>query len=95
MRKSERIPLRCEVEFRRQLGNRYAVDLHNLSVEGCCISPPLRVQQGEGVWVFLPGLEATRGQVVWVEEWRVGVEFDRPFHAAVYDNLIRRLDRAP
>jgi hypothetical protein len=94
MRKSERIPLRCDVEFRRHAGNRYAVDLIDLSPEGCCISPPIRVEPGESVWLRIPDMEATHGSVAWVQEWKVGVTFDRAFHPAVFDDVVRRLGGA-
>lgn len=90
-RRTERVPLQCEVEFRRQGDGRYMVDLLDLSPEGCCIAPPVKVEAGQIIFLRLPGMEAIQGKVAWIEEWRVGVQFDRPIYGPVFDNLIARL----
>ena len=90
-RQSDRVPLGCDVEFRRHSDSRYRVELIDLSPQGCQIAPPIRVQQDEGVWLRVPGLESIHGRVCWVKEWNAGVEFDQPLHAAVFDLLVKRL----
>ncbi len=90
-RRTVRVPLNCEVEFRRHADTRYPVDLLDLSPQGCCISPPVRLERGEHVWLRIPGLEMIHAQVAWTEQWKVGLEFDRPFHPAVFDNVVKRL----
>ena len=86
-----RVPLNCEVEFRRHADVRYPVDLLDFSVEGCCISPPVRVEVGEAVWMRIPGMEVIHAQVAWAEQWKVGLKFDKPFHPAVFENVVKRL----
>ena len=90
-RRTDRVPLTCDVEFRRHGGARYQVELIDLSPEGCCISPPVRVEPGESVWLRVPDMEAIHGKVAWVREWKAGVEFDRPFYPAVFDLVVKRL----
>lgn len=90
-RRADRVLLNCEVEFRRHADTRYRVDLIDFSPQGCCISPPVRVPQGESVWLRIPGMEAIHAKVAWTEQWKIGLEFDTPFHPAVFDNVVRRL----
>ncbi len=90
-RRGERVPLNCEIEFRRHADARYRVDLLDFSPQGCCISPPVRVETGESVWLRLGGMEAIHAHVAWTEQWKVGLEFDKPFHPAVFDNIVKKL----
>jgi len=90
-RQTDRVPLNCEIEFRRHADARYPVDLLDFSPEGCCISPPVRVEAGERVWLRIPGMETLHAQVAWVDQWKVGLKFDKPFHPAVFDNVVKRL----
>jgi hypothetical protein len=87
----ERVPLNCEIEFRRQGDARYPVDLLDLSAHGCCISPPVRVEPGENVWLRIPGMATIYAKVAWAEQWKVGLTFDTPFHPAVFENVARKL----
>ena len=88
-----RVPLDCEVEFRRHADVRYRVDLIDFSPEGCCISPPVLVEVGERVWMRIPDMETIHAEVAWSEQWKVGLKFDKPFHPAVFENVVRRLSR--
>ncbi|HEV2044922.1 MAG TPA: PilZ domain-containing protein [Sphingomicrobium sp.] len=90
-RRTARVPLNCEIEFRRHAGSRYPVDLLDLSPNGCCISPPVRVEPGESVWLRIPGMETIHAKVAWSEQWKVGLEFDNPFHPAVFDSVVKKL----
>ena len=90
-RRADRVPLNCEIEFRRHGDARYPVDLLDFSPEGCCISPPVRVEPRESVWLRIPGMEPIHAQVAWTEQWKVGLEFDKPFHPAVFESVVKRL----
>ena len=89
--RATRVPLNCEVEFRRHGDARYQVDLLDFSPEGCCISPPVKVEPGESIWLRIPDMEAIHAKVIWTDQWKVGVEFDNPFHPAVFDSVVKRL----
>lgn len=91
-RRAERIPLHCEVGFRRHGDARYRIELLDFSAMGCCITPPVKVEAGERVWLRIADIEAVHGRVAWTDEWRVGVEFDKPFHPAVFDSVVARLN---
>lgn len=90
-RRADRIPLNCEIEFRRHADARYPVNLIDFSPEGCCISPPVKVEAGESVWLRIPGMEMIHAHVAWAEQWKVGLQFDKPFHPAVFDNVVKQL----
>lgn len=92
-RRADRITLNCEIEFRRHAGSRYPVDLLDFSPQGCCISPPVRVEPGESVWLRIPGMESIHAKVAWTEQWKAGLSFDTPFHPAVFDSVVAKLRR--
>lgn len=90
-RRSARVPLNCEVDFKRHGGSRYRVELLDLSTQGCCLAPPIRVDKGDSISLRIPGMAAIHGEVAWVRGWRAGILFDQPFHQAVFDSVVRRL----
>lgn len=47
------------------------------------------------MWINIPGLEPLHGKVAWTEQWKVRVEFDKPFHPAVFETLVNRLRNGP
>lgn len=91
-RQSDRVPLNCDVEFKRHGDARYKVDLLDFSPHGCCISPPIRVEQGESISLRIPDMEAIHGRIAWVRDWKAGIQFDHPFHEAVFELVVRRLE---
>ncbi len=90
-RRAKRVPLQCEVGFRRHGDARYRIDLIDFSIEGCCIMPPIQVAIGDRIFLRFADIEAIHGRVAWTEEWKVGVKFDKPFHPAVFDSLVAQL----
>ena len=90
-RRTNRVPLQCDVEFRRQGQPRFVVELLDFSPEGCCISPPVKVNVGDQVSLRIPDMEPVRGTIAWTREWKSGVEFDHPFHPAVFDLVVKKL----
>lgn len=91
LRQDDRIPLSCDVEFKRHGDARYRVELFDLSPQGCCLSPPIRLDKGDSVSLRIPQIETIHGQVAWVQGWKAGVQFDHAFHPAVFDQLVARL----
>lgn len=91
LRRSDRVDLNCEVDFKRHGDARYRVELFDLSPQGCCLSPPIRLDKGDSVGLRIPGMEAVHGQVAWVHGWKAGIRFDQPFHQAVFDSVVKRL----
>ena len=90
-RRTKRVPLQCEIGFRRHGDARYRIDLIDFSPDGCCITPPVKVEEGERIFLRFADMEAVHGRVAWIEQWRVGVKFDQPFHPAVFDSVVAQL----
>ena len=90
-RRSERLELGADVEFRRKRAMHYTIRMHDLTPHGCKIAPPEHVETGELVWVQLPSLHSLASHVKWAGDWQSGVEFDRPMHPAVFDMIAARL----
>jgi hypothetical protein len=90
-RRSERIELATDIEFRRKREAHYTIRMHDLTPHGCKIAPPERVDAGELVWVQLPSLQSLSSRVKWTGDWQSGIEFDRPMHPAVFAMLSARL----
>ena len=92
-RKSERIPLQADIDFRRTGEHRWKVNILDVSPQGCRVELPVRVKTDDTIWVTFPGLEAIQGKVCWVDEWVAGIEFKNPLHAAVFDMVEQRMRR--
>ena len=48
-------------------------------------------QPGERILVTLPGLETQPGEMVWQEDGKVGVVFERPLHEVVLERFLQML----
>ena len=92
-RRAERVPLRADIDFRRAGDHRYRVNIVDFSPDGCRIESPVRVAKGDLIWISLPGLESIQGEVCWVKQWTVGIQFARPLYPSVFDMLCDRIGR--
>ena len=74
--------------------------LFDLSTHGCCMELSFgKFAVGDQVWLKIDPIEPWRGTVRWTDGKLVGVEFERPFYPAVFDQIVRskkvvRLDLA-
>ena len=93
-RRTERVSLRADIEFRRAGEHRWRVNILNFSPEGCRVEAPVRVKVDDTVWISLPGIETIQGTVCWVKEWEAGIEFQGPLHPAVFDMIRERMSKA-
>lgn len=90
-RRAARVTISAEIDFRRAGDHRYRVTLLDFSPEGCRIETPIRVEQGDLIWISLPKMESIPGRICWVRDWTAGVEFDRPLYPSVFSMLCERL----
>ena len=93
-RKSERVGLAAEVSLRRTGQKNYRANVYDVSQHGCKVEFVERPALEEVVWVKFDGLEALEALVCWIDEFAVGLEFQRPLHPAVFDTLLERLARS-
>jgi hypothetical protein len=93
-RRTERVQLRADVDFRRAGDHRYRVNILDFSPEGCRMELPVKVSPGDTIWISLPGIESIQAEVCWVKEWTVGVEFSRPLYPSVFEMVRERMRTA-
>jgi hypothetical protein len=66
----------------------------DLSEGGCRLRCDEPVEAGSEIWVKLPGLEAKRARLVWVEGENAGCEFETPLYQSEIDALATTKRRA-
>lgn len=88
---AERIALEAEVMLRRLGQINYRVRLYDLSPEGCKVELIERPREGEHMLIRFEGLEALDAEVCWVKDFIAGLHFEKPFHPAVFDLMLARL----
>lgn len=84
-RRTERVALSADIDFRRIGDHRHRVHILDFSPHGCRIESPVVVRPDDIIWISLPGIEMMQAQICWVDLWIAGVEFDTPMHEAVFD----------
>ena len=94
-RKSVRVSLAAEVILRRAGQPNYRVRVFDGSLDGCKLEFVERPNLDERVWVKFEGMEALEASVCWIEDFTVGVEFQKPIHPAVFETLLKRLPIPP
>jgi hypothetical protein len=62
-----------------------AVTVTDLSTHGCGLEIDSHLDAGSRVWIALPGLEPWASRVIWTQNRRAGLSFDRPLHQGVVD----------
>lgn len=64
-----------------------AVDLYDISSEGCGLLSESTFEPGTWMLIDLPGLEIWSATVIWSEQGRAGLRFSRPMHPAVAERF--------
>lgn len=88
---SERISTSADVSLRRLGQSNRRVHVTDLSPEGCRVRLPHQPQAGEHLLIKFEGLETVESEVCWVDGFDAGLQFERPFHPAVFELLAERL----
>jgi hypothetical protein len=83
----------AEVTLLRAGKSKYRVRVFDASPDGCKLEFIERPDLGEFLFVKFEGMELLEARVCWIEGFTAGVEFRRPIHPAVFDNLIKRLTK--
>jgi hypothetical protein len=90
-RQYERIALKAQLALRRPGRQNYQARMFDLAPSGCKVEFVERPKEGEILWARFEGLEPVEAVVRWVDGFYGGLEFVRPFHPAVFDLLLRKL----
>jgi hypothetical protein len=68
---------------RRQKQPNETIHIVDISPEGCGFKSRWPMPAGARVWLGLPGLETWAATVVWYEDGKGGLRFERPLHPLV------------
>jgi hypothetical protein len=90
-RVANRASVEAEVMLRRLGQNNYRVRIFDLSPEGCRVELIERPCEGEHMLMRIEGLETLDAEVCWVSDFVAGLRFEKPFHPAVFDLMVARL----
>lgn len=86
-----RIALRAnvaiEASLRRAGRTAFQVQIRDLSRTGCRGETLSRLNQGEQVWITLPGFAPLAGDVRWASVQQFGVHWTAAMHASVFDHI--------
>lgn len=86
-RRAERRVVNLAARLREPGARLIDVDLCDLSVSGFMARGDARIEQGDPVWLKVPGCPPESARVVWVEEDKAGFEFTTPLHPATIETL--------
>lgn len=86
-RRAERRVVNLAARLREPGASVVGAVVHNLSTDGFMAETELKLEMGAEVWLRLPGLEAQKSSVVWIEENKAGFKFAAPLHPATLETL--------
>ena len=81
-RKAERRIVNLAAALREEGATTVPAIVLNLSESGFKVDAGAQLQPEAEIWLKLPGSEAKRSRVVWVDGNEAGCEFETPFHPA-------------
>ena len=89
-RRGERAAVDATASLCISMRNGIEGHLYNLSAQGCSLQLTFgSFMVGDAVWFRIESIQPWRGTVRWVNEDKVGVEFERPFYPAVFELLVK------
>jgi hypothetical protein len=94
-RRTDRYVLEFRAFLRARGGTKFTIELHDLSVTGFRCGTSYLMNDGDQVWLTIPGLEAREARVVWRSGFDYGCEFIEPLHIAVLDHIAKFVRKRP
>ena len=88
-RRANRAALSLTATMREGSRSKVQVRVIDISTGGCRVECTSAVPVDACVWLSIPGLENQYCRVVWHCQEFVGLEFEKPLSAAVFDKLVR------
>jgi PilZ domain len=83
--------LNAEIGMRRMGSFSFQVVLEDISTGGCKVELVDFVEVNDHVIARFPGIEPFSAKVSWADSRSAGIDFDRPLHPAVFEQLLSRL----
>lgn len=93
-RVSERVRVELGAGLRRRGAHGVSIHILDLSTHGFRAETHLDLYEGNDVWLRLPGLEACKARVAWVQGYVIGCAFERPLHPAVLEMVVGKAREA-
>lgn len=87
IRRASRIGFELPVRCKRGV-LRTTVMLRDMTTHGARIDGLEHLHLDEPITLLLPGLQAKEAYVAWHKDQSAGLEFDRPLHPAVFEQLV-------
>ena len=88
-RRANRAALSLTATMREGSRSKVQVRVIDISTGGCRVECTSAVPVDACVWLSIPGLENQCCRVVWHCQEFVGLEFEKPLSAAVFDKLVK------
>jgi hypothetical protein len=88
-RRANRTALSLTATMREGSRSKVQVRVIDISTHGCRMECTSAVPVDACVWLSIPGLENQYCRVVWHCQEFVGLEFEKPLSAAVFDKLVK------
>jgi hypothetical protein len=88
-RRANRAALSLTATMREGSRSKVQVRIIDISTGGCRMECTSAVPVDACVWLSIPGLENQYCRVVWHCQEFVGLEFEKPLSAAVFDKLVK------
>lgn len=87
-RKAERRIVNLAAALREAGAKTSPVVLIDVSIGGFKADVPEPLEEGNEVWLKLPGFEAKRSRIIWTNGKEIGCEFEWPLHQRELDLII-------
>ena len=87
-RQTQRLPVDLDAGLRQRGAAAVSVQVIDLSTDGFRATTHLVLEQGDEVWLRLPGIEASHARVMWRDGCYIGCAFERPLHPAVIEMIV-------
>lgn len=90
-RTSQRVRCVAEIGMRRTGSFSFQVVVEDVSTGGCKAELVEFVEVNDHVIIRFPGIEPFSAKVSWADSHYAGIDFERPLHPAVFEQLLSRL----
>ena len=92
-RRANRAALSINATMREGSRTKVQVRVLDISTHGCRVECTSAVPVDACVWLSIPGIENQYCRVVWHCQEFVGLEFEKPLSAAVFDRLLKEQEQ--
>ena len=90
-RRNQRVRCVAEIGMRRMGSFSFQVVVEDVSAGGCKVELVEFVDVDDHVIARFPGIEPFSAKVSWADARFAGIDFERPLHPAVFEQLLSRL----